>query len=147
MRWEDIEGDWWTQPTNKADRVHRVYLAPSAREIVDHLGPKDSGLVFPNRKGNAHGDVPDHVKSAVRKASGIEDFRPHVLRHTATTEMSRIGVSKEHRSKVLNHSEGGITAQYGHYDFDREKKAALVKLEQAILGILGEDQKVIVFPG
>ncbi len=66
----------------------------------------------------------------------------------ATTGMSRIGVSKEHRSKVLNHSEGGIAAHYGHYDFDREKKAALIKLEQVILGILyGEQGKVVQFPG
>ena len=103
--------------------------------------------MFPNTKSKAHGDVPIYIKKAVRTASGIEDFRPHMLRHTATTEMSRIGVPKEHRSKVLNHSEGGITAHYGHYDFDREKKAALLKLEQAILGILGEDQKVVPFPG
>jgi len=135
MRWQDIEGRWWTQPTNKADRVHRVYLAPTVRRVLDDLGPS-TGLVFPNHKGQPFRDISTDAIKDIRKATGIADFHGHMLRHTVATHMSRIKIKKEHRSKVLNHSEGGTTKQYDHYDFDDEKKAALLKLHRHLCGII-----------
>ena len=149
MRWEDVEGSWWTQATNKADRVHRVFLVPTVRAVLDEIGPQREGLVFESRKGIARKSIPNKVLRDLRGASGITDFKPHQLRHTAETEMSMIGVTEEHRRKVLNHAEGGMTRIYGHYDFDREKRAALSRLERHLLVIIEgrEAGKVVSIKG
>lgn len=136
MRWEHIEDDWWTQPTNKADRVHRVYLSQTARTILGNLSPDENGWVFPNTKGKPYAGIPTMIIQHVRKTSGIADFRPHMFRHTVTTELSRIGIDEKHASRVLNHAEGGVTKRYRHYDFDREKRQALISLERHLLEIL-----------
>jgi integrase len=143
MRWSDINGEWWVQPTNKSDRVHTVYLAVAVRDVIAEQ-PRDAEFVFSSQDGKPFRFTND-VRSAIRKAIEIEDFVPYFLRHTVATKLSELGVPKEHRSKVLNHSEGGVTARYGHHDFNREKKAALLKLARHLEGVLGlaESGKVV----
>ena len=66
---------------------------------------------------------------------GIPRWTPNDLRRTARTLMARTGVLKDHAQRVLNHSVGVIEATYDlHYD--KEKKAALFKLEKELLRIL-----------
>ena len=51
--------------------------------------------------------------------------RPHDLRRTARSYMSKLGVSPVIAGKVLNHSEKGISAEYDRYSYLKEKRIAL----------------------
>lgn len=50
--------------------------------------------------------------------------------------MARTGVLKDHAERVLNHSVGVIESTYDLHHYDKEKKAALLKLEKELLRIL-----------
>lgn len=131
MRPEDIEGDWWTIPAqfSKNGKPHRVYLSPQTRAI---LGAKKltGAWVFPSPKTD--GARTDIWKAAdgIRKTSGV-DFRPHDLRRTAGTNMTReLGVSRALLGRVLNHTgrergEAAATRVYDRYEYDREKQETL----------------------
>jgi integrase len=53
----------------------------------------------------------------------------HDLRRTVGTYMSRLGVPKDIRERILNHGgkrKGSITdGAYNHYEYDAERRAAL----------------------
>ena len=55
----------------------------------------------------------------------IAYFRSHDLRRTAATQMASMGTPSSTVGKVLNHSEGGVTAIYNRYSYDAEKRKAL----------------------
>ena len=55
----------------------------------------------------------------------IAFFRPHDLRRTARTHMSRLGVLEGHAERVLNHLPTDIRKHYDIYSYDDEKKRAL----------------------
>ena len=109
MRWEHIDGDWWTIPAEVAKNglTHRVPLAPQVHSLLDELRPVTGGSVWvfasPRRKGA-------HI-TAVQKAASF---------------MTSMGISRLVVSKILNHAESGITAVYDRHSYDAEKRQALV---------------------
>lgn len=64
-----------------------------------------------------------------RAALGIPDVTVHDLRRTVGSMMTRYGVPKEVRERVLNHGgmrKGSVTESvYSWYDYESEKRAAL----------------------
>jgi integrase len=49
----------------------------------------------------------------------------HDLRRSAATNLARLGVDRVVISKILNHSEGGVTAIYDRHRYDAEKRRGL----------------------
>jgi integrase len=102
MRWQDIEGGWWTIPGEfvKNGQGHRAYLNETSRSIVASV-PKtqDSEWVFPPA---LMGDY-RHVSRRIAKESraAIEDFRGHDLRRTAASYMTNAGVPRQAHSESL----------------------------------------------
>lgn len=70
-------------------------------------------------------DPPGVSRSEIGKMD-IEFFRPHDLRRTARTHMSRLGILADHAERVLNHLPTDIRKHYDIYSYDREKKQALI---------------------
>ena len=144
MRWEHLDGNWWTIPGEVAKNglSHRVPLAPQVQSLLDELRPVtgDSEWVFasPRRKG-AH--ITAIQKAAERIAKRAEvDFVPHDLRRTAASFMTSMGTSRLVVSKILNHVESGITAVYDRHSYDAEKREALVRWAGKLDEILGGGQ-------
>ena len=54
------------------------------------------------------------LKAKVRDKSKVADFTYHACRDTISTWLQDQGHSKYERGLVLNHSEGGVTADYSH---------------------------------
>lgn len=74
----------------------------------------------------------------------IAAFRPHDLRRTANTLMTKSKILYEHRERVLNHTLGKLDEIYNQHDFDDEKQAALETLERSILSIIhGTENNVV----
>jgi integrase len=76
-----------------------------------------------------------------RAKLGIADITMHDLRRTAGTYMSRLGIPKDVRERILNHGgsrKGSITESvYNHYEYDSEKRTALELWADALDAILG----------
>ncbi|MEI6703113.1 MAG: site-specific integrase [Deltaproteobacteria bacterium] len=146
MHRREIDGNWWTIPWNRiktekgkkltrVQRDHRVYLGPLAMSL---LGDSD-GYIFSSIK------IDDHIVrnsmaqriSKVRPAYfGLPRWTPHDLRRTAKTLMARIGVRKEHSERVLNHTQDEMESTYNLYQYDKEKRAALLKLDKEITRLI-----------
>lgn len=146
MRWEHIDGDWWTIPAEVAKNglTHRVPLAPQVQSLLDELRPVTGGSVWvfasPRRKG-AH--ITAVQKAAERIAKRAEvDFVPHDLRRTAASFMTSMGISRLVVSKILNHVESGITAVYDRHSYDAEKRQALVRWAGKMDEILGRSREL-----
>ncbi len=131
MRWEDIDGDWWTIPHAKSGRSHRVYLSPQALTILARVAGKRkrSEWVFPARRGKAlHLGGNNRGPQRVRKASKVTGWTTHDLRRTAATMMASMGISPFVVEKILGHADRrGITAIYDRSSYDADKRAALMR--------------------
>ena len=57
------------------------------------------------------------------------------IRRTAETLMAGLGVSDEHRAQVQSHGLSGVQLRhYNKYDYMKEKREALLKWEELVLG-------------
>ena len=131
MAWVDVDlvGGWWTIPGTRAKnaRAHRVPLSSAAVAVLRGLRRDGSAWVFPTPRagmGGCRGRVYKAVHR-LRRRSGVGDFTPHDLRRTAASHMTSIGISRLVVSKLLNHTERGVTAVYDRYGYDREKREAV----------------------
>ncbi len=145
--WNDIQGDVWTIPAEKAKNgfAHTVPLSAIALEILEESKKLShgKGYIFPaSRKGplsHIGFTTLDHALRKNLNHLGItERFTPHDLRRTAATKMAEKGVLRLTISKILNHAEQSVTAVYDRYTYMSEKRAALnkwaAKLKQIITG-------------
>jgi len=148
MRWDEIDGDVWTIPAEKAKNglAHRVPLSLQAQAILDGL-PKDSDAVFGIIHTAAGKTLARYLKRLGITKDDSEWFTPHDLRRTAATNMTKAGYNRLIVSKVLNHTEGGVTAIYDRHSYDKEKRQALEAWGRKLYAILnkaeGDDSKVV----
>ncbi len=81
-----------------------------------------------------------------RAKLSIEYVAMHDLRRTVGTYMSRLGVPKDVRERILNHGgrrKGSITdGVYNRYEYDAEKRAALEMWADAADASLGAVQPI-----
>ena len=138
MRWKDIDGEWWTIPSevSKNKLSHRVPLSPQALEVLNEIKEITNSMdekmkrersewVFPNPA-----DRSEHVYSIQKLAQRVRrnskvSYRAHDLRRTAASMMAKMGVPRLVIGKILNHVEPGVTKVYDRYSYDREKQEAL----------------------
>lgn len=144
MRWEDVDLDrgWWTIPAHqsKNGQPHRVPLTDTVKELLEarrKIDP-DARWVFENVRGL--GPVTHRGKKAAAALSRRLKvaFRAHDLRRTAATMMAQAAVPHAHIARVLNHIEAGPSATrvYDRYQYDKEKRRALVALEKRLTKVL-----------
>jgi len=153
MRWDEINGEWWTIPAVKAKNglAHKVPLTPQALSLLERMKDADSEWVFPSPRNSRH-VTPESVDHALRRylerASIHKDagwFTPHDLRRSSATKMTEIGISRLVVSKILNHAETGVTAIYDRNSYDREKRQALETWGRRLDAILtGKDDSKVV---
>jgi integrase len=99
------------------------------RQAIEQAG--SSEFVFPGERGASH-IASRSVSKAVERTRarlGIKDISMHDLRRTVGTHLSRLGVPKDVRERILNHGgkrKGNLTdSVYNLYEYDAEKRAAL----------------------
>ena len=129
MRWDQIDGEWWTIPSEVAKNglTHRVPLSPQSLRVLDRLRPITVHQPWVFESPRKPGQPLRAVRKAAERltaATGV-DFLPYDLRRTAASHMTSLGVSRLVVAKVLNHVESGVTAVYDRHSYDAEKRAAL----------------------
>ena len=149
MRWEQINGDWWTIPGTVAKNglSHRVPLTPQTQALLSNMQKLTGHSVWvfasPRRRGS-HLKTVTRASGRIAEAAGIGNFKAHDLRRTAASHMTSMGISRLVVSKILNHAESGITAVYDRHSYDAEKRQALSlwgeKLEAIVGGCFESDQ-------
>jgi integrase len=166
MRWDEIEGDWWTIPKERSKNkiAHRVPFCPVAKSIIEDLSEHRKGdTVFPNRRDSKRPMPPSTIpqkilawlkdnekRPTIKLEMGgtkpVEPFTPHDLRRTCATMLGGLGVSRFDQDRILNHSDTTMGGIYDRYRYDKEKRAALQKWEIKMLKIVGSNEKSKIVP-
>jgi integrase len=149
----DLENGIWTLPGAKVKngKPHRVPLSPQAVAVLRQAkviaGEIERRRAHPRKRDAAKwagrdftvrwvfasrtGDKPittrciDRALRRLRVEGKVPDFRPHDLRRTAASHMTRLGIDRLTVHKLLNHSDRSVTAIYDRYDYDAQKRRAV----------------------
>lgn len=127
---------WLTIPKERALKGrgdHLVYLTKTAMDLIENT----DGYFFPSPRP----DKPIERLSLSRyvnrnKYFNLAKWTPHDLRRTARTHMAKIGIIEEHAEAVIGHCKKGVVNVYNKYDYQEEKKQALIKWEAELLKLV-----------
>lgn len=130
LRWEyiDLEAGRANLPDSKTGKKV-LQLPPAALEVLAGANRPEDGRGFVIRGGiGAYPEVPlVNLKDpwgAVRRAAGLEDVRPHDLRHAFASVAVARGMSLPMIGALLGHREVKTTQRYAHLADDPQKAAA-----------------------
>lgn len=110
-----VEGEMLTVSQTKSGRVRRVPLAPELlREIRGRVG-----RLVPYAEGS-----PGSFTKAVRRATGLEAFHVHQLRHTFACQWIERGGSLAALQQILGHASVVTTQRYARLSDDAVRREA-----------------------
>lgn len=155
-----------TRITKETPRDQRIYLTATAKALIgDAKGyifpsPKEDEVTHKNeamleksiagairknlkeykrqrpaRTANA-GDVPRMVKVKESRKINMQHFRPHDLRRTGATNLSKLKFSDEIVDAILAHLKKGTIKIYNRYLYDEPKREAMLAWEKRLLEIV-----------
>ena len=158
----DDKARTWTIPPerSKNGKAHIVPLSSLALDLIaqlsDATAPKRDRLRSPFLLPSVHvvekSDEPLSVRALSRalrncidddgQLFGFEPFTPHDLRRTAASHMTALGIERLHVSKVLNHTDDGVTGKvYDQHDYFAEKKRALTTWAEHVAAVVATPEK------
>ncbi|MNP46642.1 Phage integrase family protein [compost metagenome] len=139
-------------------QIQKVVAADPARWADSKALPSPGQYVFPGRSVAKPQTQPslnramrrfydEYVKDSerleeealLRVADGYPRPTVHDLRRTATTHMSKQGLGKEVRSRILNHKNLSVDAIYDRYSYFEEKAVALQGWHAFLKGLLRKE--------
>jgi integrase len=148
MRWHDVTIDGeWTVPQREREKGTGGTLAlpETALEIIRARPHFESNPYIFAGRGSSYYVGPD--KSSVAfwsKLPDMPEWRPHDLRRTARSLMSRAGVRPDVAERVLGHAIRGVEGIYDRHSYREEKAQALRLLADLLENILRPaDAKVV----
>lgn len=152
MRWRDLDFEerTWTFDENKASRPHTVPLSPLAVSVLQKIPKTTSEYVFP-----AHGNKQRPVsgfskwKRKLDQLSGVDNWRIHDIRRTATTGMAKLKFDPHVVDRILNHSTGTLSSVariYNQHSYLDEGREALDAWAKHILKITSTAQAPAIQP-
>lgn len=166
----DAKARVWTIPPERIkterhspDKDHIVPLSSLALDLVEQVreatAPKKdrerSPFLLPSVHTLKKAGEPLSVRALARalrncidddgQLFGLEPFTPHDLRRTAASHMTALGIDRLHVSKVLNHTDDGITGKvYDQHDYMPEKKRALTTWADHLSALVAGKRKKVV---
>jgi integrase len=126
----EIENSVWTIPKERAEKGRGDHVVPLTKTALELIGAYE-GPIFDVKRNSL-----SQVLSRDKKYFDLLRWTPHDLRRTARTFMAKIGVPEEHAEAILNHAKQGMKKVYNKYEYQEEKKAALLKWEAELLRIV-----------
>tara|TARA_R110001583_G_scaffold100539_1_gene246570 strand:+ start:519 stop:1808 length:1290 start_codon:yes stop_codon:yes gene_type:complete len=145
--WKDVD---WNERIlvipggiSKNHKVHLVPLSISAIDVLTELKKmsKGSPFIFPqNVNINKHYLTSSFSTAVNRFLDATPDFKPfdpRDIRRTAKTLMGGLGVSKENRDILQNHSKVDVSSKhYDRYDYLKEKRHAIDVWEKKLVKLM-----------
>jgi integrase len=147
MRREHIVDGWWEMPGEpvpsigwpgtKNGKSHRVWLPAPVREIVDKLSTAGAatGFVFARRLGRPVDDLHGAMREICRRLGVNDAARPHDLRRTHGSTITRLGFGRDAMNRIQNHREGGISDVYDVHEYADENKQIMETVAARILAL------------
>jgi len=123
MRWEWVKGTRVFLPDSKTG-AKVIYLSAPARSVLDSLGCKGRGLVFPSSRTIGKPFNISPTWQVLRRRAGLLDVRLHDLRHSFASLAIRDGISLTVISRLLGHALPETTERYAHLADDSVSDAA-----------------------
>jgi integrase len=152
---EDGRPKWWNLPgeITKNGRPHRLPIpdlwADHVWPILEELsGGEEWVFASPRKRGEPmHEMWVSAFTTRFSRQIGIR-FSPRDLRRTWITLLASLGVSREDRMRLANHTDPHVhTVHYDRYDYDKEKVAAIRLLNAHLQHVLfGEGARVLRHP-
>lgn len=164
-RMDEFSGKVWIIPADRSKngKPHTVPLAPLALDLIEQLkaatapkkGRERSPFLLPSVHTIRKVDEPLSVRALSRALRNCHDddeqlfgtapFTPHDLRRTAASHMTALGIERLHVSKVLNHTDDGVTGKvYDQHDYYPEKMRALTVWADHVGAVVaGKRRKVV----
>jgi integrase len=147
MNWDEVDLDHrvWMLPASrtKNDKSHVVQLSDRAVAVIG-AQPRSGKFVFSRNGVTPVGDFSSQ-KRRLDGLCGVSDWRLHDLRRTMVSGMARLGVAPHVADKILNHVGGtisGVAAVYQRHEFLRERRDALERWGEHVVGLLREGEVV-----
>jgi integrase len=142
MRWEDIDGSWWTlsEEETKTGVTLDCYLTPTALAIIGTR--REKGFVFTLASDSDRALPEDRLSRFVRKQHqyfSLEPWQPRDLRRTFTTLAKGFGYSDLIVNKAQARKDSSVIRT--HYDKRRyydELRQLFEAVEREILRIIGQ---------
>jgi integrase len=146
MRREHIKDGWWELPGapihgiwpgTKNGKSHRVWLPAAARIIIKDVPEEGelSGFVFAAPRGGPIKGLHLAVREACTNI-GIEPVRPHDLRRTHGTTVTKLKFGRDAMNRIQNHIEGGIADVYDQYEYDEENRHIMEAVAAKIMALV-----------
>jgi len=136
LQWSDL--DWQRSVAILHDTKNRerraLPLAGFARDLLQRMNKVrriDSALVFANGKGRA--TFPGSAWEQALRASQIEDFRFHDLRHSAASYLAMSGATLAEIAEVLGHKTLAMVKRYTHLT-EQHTSRVVARMNEAIFG-------------
>jgi len=83
------------------------------------------------------------AKCKLDASSGVKDWRSHDLRRTMRSGLARLKTPVVVAEMCLGHKQGGIVGIYDRHQYLDERREALLKWEQFVLGLVDPASKVV----
>lgn len=147
MRWSelDLEQRVWRlgRTRTKSGVSHQAPLSDLALRDLEALRQYSTAeFVFGHRPMVSHSMVKRQLVAHLDMP--IQDWHFHDLRRSAATGMAALGVAPMTISRVLAHSEGGVTRIYNRHSYLAEKRQALDTWSDHLSRLVGAN--VITLP-
>ncbi|MCK9276316.1 MAG: integrase family protein [Syntrophales bacterium] len=145
-------------------REHLLPLAPIAASIVADLIERakaaQTTFLFPSATkmtpihismpGPRIREIINALNEAAKKEGKdtiIENFDIRDIRRTCETMLAGLGISRDIRAQLLSHGISGVQAvHYDRHEYIKEKRAALVKWERYLKGVINDEAEKKVIP-
>jgi integrase len=142
-------------PWSELDAERGVWSLPASRNkvkfnLVRPLSKAALGQLVINGETHAFSFTNGAVTRqhrALLKQSNTAGWRPHDLRRTARTLMSRAGVVTEIAERALGHKAPAIERTYNRYGFDDELRRAYEALAQLVQRIANPQENIVAMRG
>lgn len=132
MRWADVDlaaGVWsLSAAQTKQSKAQTTPLVAQARILLQaRFHDAATPWVFPATRKSTRDATELGCMSEARlrdawaricAAAGIEDLRPHDLRHTSGSWLARLGANTAVRQKALGHQTSAMAEKYAHLELD-----------------------------
>jgi integrase len=144
MRREHVKDGWWEMPGElvagiwpgtKNGASHRVWLPQPARALLaERADGRSVGYLFAGERGRPVSGL-DRAMRDICKKLGVESVRPHDLRRTHGTTITKLKFGREAMNRIQNHKEGGIADVYDVHEYADENKHIMESVAAYILAL------------
>lgn len=136
--WVDWDKKVLNIPSSKGGIPLTVPLSPRCLEIFKGI-PRIQGQtsIFGRPRGWSR------AKARLDAACGVTDWVTHDLRRTLRSGLGRLGVNFVVAEMALGHKQSGIAGVYDRYSYLDERRGALLKWEQLVMGLVDPSSKVV----